>query len=84
MVLRQQRAGRADAGGDHVENAPVEIVGNLLRQPRHRHAGLPDHLASVRRNRSVEQLEHGALACAVSSQQADAFAAFYRELRAVE
>jgi hypothetical protein len=84
VVAREQGARLAEPGGHHVEHGAGHVARDVLLQPRHRHAGLPHHLAAVGRLRAVEHLEERALAAAVAAEQADALAALHGEARPVE
>jgi hypothetical protein len=84
MVARQQRAQLTESAGRHIENAAVELLGDVLLQPRHAHRALAHHAPLIGRHGAIEHLQQCALAGAVATEQAHAVAASDREVGAIE
>ena len=85
VVAREQQSCVAQSGGNHVEGAALDVVGNFLFEAGDDDASLSNDFAAIGQERAVEQLHDGALAGAIPAQEADAaFAALDREIGVIE
>ena len=84
VVGREQSLRRADAFGDGFKDGVAGLEGGLLRDISELQAGLPPHVAGVGLALAGEQFQQAGFAGAVAPDQADAFARFDDQRRAVE
>jgi hypothetical protein len=84
VIMGEQAAGLAEAGGDDVVGGALQIGGDFLLQAGHTDPGLAHDFPRARGEGVVEQFHQGALARPVPSQETDAFAAFDAEAGAFE
>ncbi len=79
VIARKQLARLAQPRRDHVEDGALDVLRNLLLQPRDGDTRLPGDAAAVWHQGAVEQLHQGALARAVPPEEAHALTALDRE-----
>ena len=80
MILGQQFGLGAEAPGDLVEDRALEVVWHLLRQRRGPQPLLPDDLASIGLQGTLEEAEERGLAGAVAAQEAHPLARLHRQI----
>ena len=84
MVTGEEKPGLAESGGDHVKGRALDVGRNLLLEPSHSYASLPNDSSRVGKNGRVEELHDCALAGAVSSDKADPLSALNRKIGAMK
>jgi hypothetical protein len=84
LIVCQELPGRAKSGGNDVEGRSGHLGRNVLLEAGDGQAGVPNDVAAVGVDRSVQDAQDGALPGSVSPEQRDTLAPLEGEAGAVE